>query len=87
MRAKGRQCHHNGFGPLNHLHVLQALFPKPELIDWDLGLTTQDEVDGIVQVLLAIMASVSIGDDAALKEAFAPPVLLALINEACARAA
>lgn len=58
-----------------------------KLIDWDLGLTTQDEIDGLVQVLLALMTSDKISDEEAVAAAFAPPVILAIVNEACARAA
>mmetsp|Transcript_6637 Transcript_6637/g.9850 ORF Transcript_6637/g.9850 Transcript_6637/m.9850 type:complete len:1386 (+) Transcript_6637:93-4250(+) len=59
------------------------------LVEWDLRFSTQDEVDGLVQVLIAVAAC----DDDVLENnedieaAFAPPVVLAIVNEACARAA
>jgi len=59
------------------------------LVDWDLRLTTQDDVDGLVQVLIAAAACDDevLGDVKAIEAAFAPPALLAIVNEACARAA
>ena len=60
-----------------------------KLADWDNSFTTQDEVDHPVQVLLAIMSCDDdvVGDIQSVEAAFAPPCILAIVNEACARVA
>ena len=60
-----------------------------KMVEWDLTFTTQDEVDDVVQVLIAIMACDDdiVGTNSDIEAAFSPPVALSLINEACAREA
>lgn len=71
--------------PIKGFH--QELAKK--LLDWDTTISTQDGVDGITQVLIALMACDDdvIGDEKSIESAFAPPIVLAIVNEACAREA
>jgi uncharacterized protein YegL len=56
-------------------------------VEWDVGLTTKHEIDGLSQVLLAVMASDVIDNEDHVAATFAPPNMLVLCNEVCARAA
>mmetsp|Transcript_3870 Transcript_3870/g.8273 ORF Transcript_3870/g.8273 Transcript_3870/m.8273 type:complete len:905 (-) Transcript_3870:256-2970(-) len=83
---------------LRIIYTFRKLFPSggikdtyeeiaKRLVDWELQLTTQDGIDGLVQVLVAVAASDILDKEEKTEAAFAPRVFLAIVNEACARAA
>jgi hypothetical protein len=77
------------FGGLDNAIKQQYQQYAQKLVEWDVTFTTTDGVQSWTQLLIAVMVCDNkvIGDIETIEAVFAPPVVLAIVNEACARAA